>query len=84
MPNQSGWHAGTVVGDMAQDHFVGFNLILLTTNLILSDYGEQFSSYLLATAAALVVGKAVLVANAMRSIRHYDRAPLIRAARQIG
>jgi hypothetical protein len=57
---------------------VGFNLILLTTNLILSDYGEQFSSYLLATAAALVVGKAVLVANAMRSIRHYDRAPLIR------
>jgi hypothetical protein len=58
--------------------FVGFNLILLTTNLILSDYGEQFSSYLLATAAALVVGKAVLVANATRSIRYYDRAPLIR------
>jgi chromate transport protein ChrA len=57
---------------------VGFNLILLTTNLILSDYGEQFSSYLLATVAAFVVGKAILVANAMGSIRHYDRAPLIR------
>lgn len=57
---------------------VGFNLILLTTNLILADYGEQFSSYLLATVAAFVVGKAVLVANALRSIRHYDRAPLIR------
>jgi hypothetical protein len=57
---------------------IGFNLILLTTNLILTDYGEQFSSYLLATAAAFVVGKAVLVANAMRSIRRYDRAPLIR------
>lgn len=57
---------------------VGFNLILLTTNLILADYGEQFSSYLLATVAAFVVGKAVLVANAMRTIRHYDRAPLIR------
>jgi hypothetical protein len=57
---------------------IGFNLILLSTNLILADYGEQFSSYLLATAAALVVGKAVLVANAMRSIRRYDRAPLIR------
>jgi hypothetical protein len=57
---------------------IGFNLILLTTNLILANYGEQFSSYLLATAAALVVGKAVLVANAMRSIRYYDRAPLIR------
>lgn len=57
---------------------VGFNLILLTTNLILADYGEQFSSYLLATVAAFVVGKAVLVANAMRTIRRYNRAPLIR------
>src|SRR6516165_4942679 len=58
--------------------FIGFNLILLTTNLILADYGAQFSSFILATAAAFVVGKAVLVANAMRSIRRYDRAPLIR------
>ena len=30
------------------------------------------------TGAALVVGKAVLAANATRSIRRYDRAPLIR------
>jgi hypothetical protein len=58
--------------------FIGFNLIVLTTNLILADYNAQFSSFMLNTAAALVVGKAVLVANAMRSIRHYDRAPLIR------
>jgi hypothetical protein len=58
--------------------FVGFNLILLTTNLILNDYGAQFGSFMLATAGALVVGKAVLVANAMRSIRRYDRALLIR------
>jgi hypothetical protein len=58
--------------------FIGFNLILLTTNLLLADYGEAFGSFMLATAAALVVGKAVLVANAMRSIRRYDRAPLIR------
>ena len=57
---------------------IGFNLILLTTNLILTNYGEQFSSYLLATVAAFVVGKAVLVANAMRTIRRFDRAPLIR------
>jgi hypothetical protein len=56
---------------------IGFNLILLTTNLILADYGAQFSSFLLATAAAFVVGKAVLVANTMRWIRRYDRAPLI-------
>jgi hypothetical protein len=58
--------------------FIGFNLILLTTNLLLADYGEAFGSFMLATAAALVVGKAVLVANATRSIRRYDRAPLIR------
>jgi hypothetical protein len=56
---------------------IGFNLILLTTNLILANYGAQFSSFVLATLAALVVGKAVLVANAMRTIRRYDRAPLI-------
>jgi hypothetical protein len=57
---------------------IGFNLILLTTNLLLADYGARFSSFLLATAGALVVGKAVLVANAMPAIRRYDRAPLIR------
>src|SRR5215470_9154533 len=58
--------------------FVGFNLILLITNLLLANYGAQFLNFMLATAAALVVGKAVLVANATRSIRRYDRAPLIR------
>ena len=56
---------------------IGFNLILLTTNFILSNYGQQFSSYLLATVAALVVGKAVPVVNATSLIRRYDRAPLI-------
>ena len=58
--------------------FIGFNLIVLTTNLLLADYGEAFGSFMLATGAALVVGKAVLVANAMRTLRRYDRAPLIR------
>ena len=58
--------------------FIGFNLIVLTTNLLLADYGEAVAGFLLATGAALVVGKAVLVANAMRSIRHFDRAPLMR------
>jgi hypothetical protein len=58
--------------------FIGFNLIVLTTNLLLANYNAQFSSFMLNTAAALVVGKAVLVANAMRAIRRYDRAPLIR------
>jgi len=58
--------------------FIGFNLIVLTTNLLLADYGEAFASFLIVTAGALVVGKAVLVANAIRTIRRYDRAPLIR------
>jgi hypothetical protein len=58
--------------------FIGFNVIVLTTNLILSDYGAQVASFMIATASALVVAKAVLVANAMPVIRQYDRAPLIR------
>ena len=28
--------------------FVGFNLIVLTTNLILADYGEQFATFMIA------------------------------------
>jgi hypothetical protein len=58
--------------------FVGFNLIVLTTNLILADYAVGFASFMLATTAALVVGKSVLVANAMAVLRRYDRGPLIR------
>jgi hypothetical protein len=57
--------------------FIGFNLIVLTTNLILADYLEAFGNFMLATGAALVVGKAVLVTNAMPLLRRYDRGPLI-------
>src|SRR5215469_14532549 len=57
---------------------IGFNLIVLTTNLILADYGAQFANFMIATVSALVVAKALLVANAMPAIRRYDRAPLIR------
>jgi len=57
--------------------FVGFNLIVLTTNLLLADYVVAFGSFMLATGAALIVGKSVLVANAMALLRRYDRAPLI-------
>jgi hypothetical protein len=46
-------------------------------NLILAGYLVAFGNFMLATAAALVVGKAVLVTNAMPFLRHYDRAPLI-------
>jgi hypothetical protein len=57
---------------------VGFNIIVLTTQLILDDYFVQVASFLTATAAALVVGKAVLVANALPFLRRFDQAPLIR------
>jgi hypothetical protein len=57
--------------------FIGFNLILPTTNLLLADYLVAFGNFVVATTAALVVGKSVLVANAMALLRRYDRAPLI-------
>src|SRR5215472_15184798 len=58
--------------------FVGFNFIVLTTNLLVAQYLVAVSNFMLATMAALVVGKAVLVANKMSLLRRYDRAPLIR------
>jgi hypothetical protein len=45
----------------------GFNLIVLTIDLILADYLRTFASFLVATTTALVVGKSVLVADAMPS-----------------
>ena len=57
--------------------FVGFNFIVLTTNLLVAEYAAAVSTFLLATLAALVVGKAVLTANAIPFITRFDRAPLI-------
>ena len=57
---------------------VGFNLILLTTNLILNKYHVRFSSFLLATTGALIVGKSVLIAQALPFFRRMDTAPLIK------
>jgi hypothetical protein len=57
--------------------FVGFNFVVFTTNLLVAEYAVAVSNFMLATVAALVVGKAVLVANAMPVLRRYDRAPLI-------
>ena len=57
--------------------FVSFNFIVLTSHLLVAEYLVAASSFMLATLAALVVGKAVLVANKMPLLRRYDRAPLI-------
>jgi hypothetical protein len=56
---------------------VGFNLIVLTIDLILADYLTSFANFMVATMVALVVGKAVLVANAMPFLRRFDMAPMI-------
>jgi hypothetical protein len=58
--------------------FVTFNLIELTTQLILADYFQRLTNYMIATTTALVVGKAVLVADAMPIIRRFDAAPMIK------
>src|SRR5208337_4447847 len=56
---------------------VGFNLVVLTTQLILDDYGAQFAGFMVATTAALLVGKAVLVAKVLPFFRRFDNAPLV-------
>jgi hypothetical protein len=56
---------------------IGFSLIELTAQLFLSVYVVRTFNYMLAVGAALVVGKAVLVANALPIFRRFDAAPLI-------
>ena len=58
--------------------FVGFNFVVLTSNLLVAQYLIGLSNFMLATLGALVVGKAVLVANKIPLLRRYDRAALIR------
>jgi hypothetical protein len=57
--------------------FVGFNFIVLTTNLLVARYAVAVSNFMLATVAALVVGKAVITANTLPFLKLFDRAPLI-------
>ena len=54
-----------------------FNIIVFTTNLLVHDYWFKLSSFMLATTTALIVGKAVLVANSIRLIDRFRGAPLI-------
>lgn len=56
---------------------IGFNIIAFTQHLILAEYMIDVSSYLLAVVTALVVGKAVLVADKMPFLRRFDHSPLI-------
>ena len=57
--------------------FIGFNLVLWTKQLILEEHGIEFRGFLTATAAALLVGKAVLVTDNLPIMRRFDGAPMI-------
>ena len=56
---------------------ISFNIIVFTTNLLVHDYWFKLSTFLLATTTALIVGKAVLIANSIRLIDRFRGAPLI-------
>jgi hypothetical protein len=56
---------------------IAFNVIVFTTNLLVHDYWFKLSTFLLATTTALIVGKAVLVANSIKLIDRFRGAPLI-------
>ncbi|WP_334175833.1 hypothetical protein [Pseudoxanthobacter sp.] len=56
---------------------IGFCFILATQKLLLREDLLFAVSYLAAIMAALVVGKAVLVADSMPFLRRFDNAPLI-------
>jgi hypothetical protein len=57
--------------------FVGFNLVLWTKRLVLEEHGIEFRGFLTATAAALLIGKAVLVTDNLSIMRLFDGAPMI-------
>jgi hypothetical protein len=80
MPQRIFGHVGKAFRDLVPPtayFFVAFNLIVFTTNLMVHDYWFKLSAFLLATTTALIVGKAVLVANHIRWINLYRGAPLI-------
>lgn len=58
--------------------FCAFNLIVITTNLLARSYFLALTNFLAATALALLVGKAVLVADKFRAIHRFQNAPLIK------
>ncbi len=58
--------------------FVAFNVISFTTDALVHSYWFDFTSFLMASTTALVVGKVVLVVDRIRIIDKYRGGPLIR------
>lgn len=57
--------------------FIAFNLIVFTTGLMAHDYWFRATGFVVATMTALVVGKAILVADKITLIDRFRGAPLI-------
>ena len=57
--------------------FIGFNLIVWTKRMILREHDIDFSGFIAASLAALLVGKAVVVTDHMPFMRRFDGAPLL-------
>ena len=57
--------------------FIAFNLIVFTTNLMVHDYWFHAAAFVIASTTALIVGKAVVVADQIRLIDRFRGAPLI-------
>ena len=70
------WHEFRLVLPPTVYFIIGFNLILFTKRLILADDTIQFDGFFVATMAALIVGKTVLVADKLPFLRRFDYAPL--------
>jgi hypothetical protein len=84
-PKRSFWHRALAwcVGEMTHVlpptlfFFSGFTLLSWTKRLLLQEQHIEFSGFLVATTAALVVGKAVLVTDHMPCMRRFEGAPLL-------
>jgi len=56
----------------------GFAVIELTTQLILDTYEIKTADFTVALLGAVLIGKSVLLANALPFFRRYDNSPLIK------
>ena len=59
--------------------FCAFNLLALTSNLIVRHYWFALTQFLLATMLALIAGKVILVTHRFTFLEYYRGPPLIRS-----
>ena len=56
---------------------VAFNIVVLTTAMVLNEFEVHVSGHAAATILALVVGKVVLVVDKVKYVRRFDSRPLV-------